>query len=299
MARREINIFGTSFLDLLSGALGAVIILFIIVPKMTRAEQDVLKKVQELEVVAGNIYDVLTKLENSVPKEYLEKIKTDLDQLKNHSETLQKELGELKEQVRNLQDENEELKRSIIEKDIELEELREKVSDTAKQLERAKQRNSAANTVEKTLGVFAKFGVLCRWEETDSDVDIGVQKYGSSPDQCWRMHPSKTWGILGEDVRERDFDENERFELFYVPKIVPDVYTVFAKVYDGSRGTNANIAATLIFHPGKEDESRYEIPSVPVSKQKNTWFVTFRLTDIGFEILPLREPIWGGGKVIK
>lgn len=54
-----------------------------------------------------------------------------------------------------------------------------------------------------------------------------------------------------------------------VPKIVPDVYTV------------------------------YEIPSVSVSKQKNTWFVTFRLTDNGFEILPLRKPIWVVGKVIK
>ena len=31
MARKEINVFGASFLDLLSGALGAVIILYILV----------------------------------------------------------------------------------------------------------------------------------------------------------------------------------------------------------------------------------------------------------------------------
>ncbi len=35
MARKEINVFGTSFLDLLSGALAAVIILFVIVPKLS------------------------------------------------------------------------------------------------------------------------------------------------------------------------------------------------------------------------------------------------------------------------
>ncbi|MCL2074293.1 MAG: hypothetical protein FWH18_10245 [Marinilabiliaceae bacterium] len=34
MQRKEINIFSISFLDLLSGALGAVLILFIIIPKM-------------------------------------------------------------------------------------------------------------------------------------------------------------------------------------------------------------------------------------------------------------------------
>ena len=44
MARKEINIFGTSFLDLLSGALGAVIILFIIVPKMSVQQQEALQE---------------------------------------------------------------------------------------------------------------------------------------------------------------------------------------------------------------------------------------------------------------
>ena len=37
MARKEINIFGTSFLDLLCGALAAVIILFVIVPKQSQS----------------------------------------------------------------------------------------------------------------------------------------------------------------------------------------------------------------------------------------------------------------------
>ena len=299
MARKEINIFGTSFLDLLSGALGAVIILFVIVPKMTNSEQDVLNKVKELEVVAGNIDDILNKLENTVPKDVLEKIEDDFKNLKQQTEALQKELAELKEQIRTMHDENAELKQQLEEKDLELERLRQLVSETAEQLEQAKERNSAANTVEKTLGVFAKFGVLCRWDEMDADVDIGVQKYGSSPDHCWRMYPSKPWGILGEDVRERDIDENERFELFYVPKIYPDIYTVYARVYEGSRGLSANLSTVLIFHPGKDDETRYEVPSVAVNKRKNTWFVTFRLTEYGFEILPLREPIWGDGKVIK
>lgn len=299
MSRKVINIFGTSFLDLLSGALGAVIILFIIVPKMTKTDRDVLNKIKDLEIVAGNIDEILNKLENTVPKEVLEQIESELNGLKNQSETLQRELTELKEEVKAVQEENESLKEQIEEKDNELEELRRRVSETADQLDKARQRNSTANTVEKTLGVFAKFGILCRWEETDTDVDIGVQKYGATPAQCWRMDPSKPWGILGEDVRERDLDESERFELFYVPKIHPDTYTVFAKVYDGSRGSNAIINTTLIFHPGQADEYRYEVAPVSLGKQRNIWFITFRLADNGFVVLPLREPIWGDGKVIK
>ena len=38
MAKKDINIFGTSFLDLLSGALASVIILFVIVPKKTSSD---------------------------------------------------------------------------------------------------------------------------------------------------------------------------------------------------------------------------------------------------------------------
>ena len=55
MARKEINIFGTSFLDLLSGALAAVIILFIIVPKMTQENIDAIEKVKKIEAVVESI----------------------------------------------------------------------------------------------------------------------------------------------------------------------------------------------------------------------------------------------------
>ena len=51
MARQEINIFGTSFLDLLSGALAAVIILFIIIPKMTKEDVELLEKVKEIQEI--------------------------------------------------------------------------------------------------------------------------------------------------------------------------------------------------------------------------------------------------------
>lgn len=293
MARKEINIFGTSFLDLLSGALGAVIILFIIVPKMTRSEQDVLNKVKELEVVAGNINEILDKLENTVPRDVLEQIEKELSDLKRHTETLQNELVELKEEVKALQEENESLKQQAAEKDKELEELREKVSETVKQLEKAKERSSAANTVEKTLGVFAKFGILCRWGETETDVDIGVQKFGGTPEQCWWNWPSHPWGNLGEDVRERAVDEEERFELFYVPKIYPDTYTAWVCIYERSQGRMANVTATLIFHPNKNDEIRKEFGPILLSNTAQHCFVTFRLTESGFEILPHREPLWG------
>lgn len=78
MARKEINIFGTSFLDLLSGALGAVIILFIIVPKMSVQQQEALQELETLNVQVEQLSDLMEQLENSVPQELYQQIEQQL-----------------------------------------------------------------------------------------------------------------------------------------------------------------------------------------------------------------------------
>lgn len=299
MAKKEINIFGTSFLDLLSGALAAVIILFVIVPKKTQADVDIIEKFKEVEVIASDIEDLTEKLKNSVPKEVLEQIQTELSELEKKIEELQNRLSQLEADAKVLTDENRNLKQTVQQQQEEIEELKKQLAEATGKIREAEKSNSKANTVEKTLGVFAKFGILCRWEETNADVDIGIQRFGANPEQCWRMYPSKPWGILGEDVRERDFDEEERFELYYVPKIYPDVYTAWVNIYEKSSGQTANVMASLIFHPGKSDEQRYEIGPIQLSGSRLRCFVTFQLNDYGFTILEHKEPYWGEGRVIK
>ena len=49
--RREISVFNIAFLDLLSGALGAVIILYIAVPKSKVKSDPVIEKVPEMKIV--------------------------------------------------------------------------------------------------------------------------------------------------------------------------------------------------------------------------------------------------------
>jgi Mg-chelatase subunit ChlD len=82
-SRREIQVFSISFLDLLSGALGAVIILFIAVPK-AKGPQEAAQKAQ--------VMDVKTEISQNVPG--------------NSSETLHKEINFLSAKVRELETEN-------------------------------------------------------------------------------------------------------------------------------------------------------------------------------------------------
>lgn len=299
MARKEINIFSTSFLDLLSGALGAVIILFIIVPKMTKEDVDLIEKVKEIEVVASDLEDALDKIKNSIPKDVFEKVEKEMESLKEKINDLQNRLAQLEKEIKDVTKENEQLKDLVRVQKEEIEQLKKQLAEAVAKAEKAEEKKRMANTVEETLGVFAKFGILCKWTEADADVDIGVQRFGMSPEQCWRMYPSKKWGILGEDVRERAIDEEERFELFYVPQIYEDDYTAWINIYEKSMASSASVTCILIFHPGKPDEQRREIGPFQISKSMTKCVVSFHLSENGFNIINHREPIWGNGRVIK
>lgn len=299
MGRREINIFGTSFLDLLSGALAAVIILFVIVPKMTSENVDLLEKVKEIRTIAADVDDLLEKLRNSVSKEVLEAIQGEMDSLKMQVGQMEQKLAELEEKVKEVAEERDRWRKAAEQQEEEIEQLKARLAEMEAKVQEAEDKCRTANTVERTLGVFARFGILCKWAQTNVDVDMGVQRFGQMPEQCWRMYSSKKWGILGEDVRERTDNEEERFELFYVPQIYADEYTFWVNVFSESAGSAADVNCVLIFHPGKPDEIRKEIGPVHIVKGSMNCVASFRLSETGFELISHREPIWGDGKVIK
>jgi len=290
MARKEINIFGTSFLDLLSGALAAVIILFVVVPKGVQEDPELVKQVQELKTVTNDVKDAIEKIKNSVPKEVFEKIRKDIETANKKLAELNTKIEKLEEDIKKISSENTALKEKVQKQQEEIDKLKKQVQELLAQIDAVKKENqSSANTVEKALGVFARFGILCRWSETETDVDMGVQCFGEMQgrrEQCWRNHPSMRWGMLGEDVRERvDEDEEERFELFYVPQIYPDIYTLWIYIFDQSAGSNAMVTCTFVFHPGKPDEVRKEVGPINLNKSKEVLVASFRLTKNGFDFI--------------
>lgn len=301
MSDKKINIFGTSFLDLLCGALAAVIILFVVVPKGVPEDPELIKEIEELKAVTSDLKTAIEELKNSVPKEIFEKIKEEIEAVNKKVSELTAVVEKLEQQIKRMESENANLRTKVKQQDEEIKQLRQRLAELEQQVKTEKSKNSTANTIEKTLGVFAKFGVLCKWNEKETDVDMGVQRFGYEPEQCWRNFPNKKWGILGEDIRERvDDDSGERFELFYVPQIYPDEYTVWVNVYKGSSGSQASVTCIMVFHPGKSDERKEELGPFVVRKgERNTLVVSFRLSESGYQIIPNIEPHWGIGEVIK
>lgn len=130
MARKEINIFNVSFLDLLSGALGAVIILYIIIPKMTASEQETLKTLEALQVEAQQVGDMMSQLKNSVDKELFE---------------------QLEQKIQSIQENVEKLTQQVTEMSAQLKDAKEKLAECQEQLEELKNVKEELEKVKKEL----------------------------------------------------------------------------------------------------------------------------------------------------
>ncbi|GEM_PF-894205 len=100
---KEINIFSVSFLDLLSGALGAVIILYIIIPKMTAQDAEVLETIKEMQVNVESIDSMMLLLENSVDKELFAELQEKIQNMNRQMIILTGEVKNLQGKVKELQ----------------------------------------------------------------------------------------------------------------------------------------------------------------------------------------------------
>lgn len=100
--RREINVFNLSFLDLISGALGAVIILYVAVPKATPDKE----MIEELKTVASSKTQRVRELERELST-----------------------LNELKENLKSAYEENSQLRQKLTESTDLAQEKKEETND--------------------------------------------------------------------------------------------------------------------------------------------------------------------------
>ncbi|MCB0644939.1 MAG: hypothetical protein KDC44_25005, partial [Phaeodactylibacter sp.] len=99
MAKREVNIFNIAFLDLLSGALAAVLILFIVVPKMDVELVEEIEELHKLEVEVEEVKGMIEELKNSVPKEVLEDLERQFEDLEKKIAAAEETLAKLRKKV--------------------------------------------------------------------------------------------------------------------------------------------------------------------------------------------------------
>ncbi len=282
MARKEVNIFGTSFLDLLSGALGAVIILFIIVPKMSLQQQETLQELETLNVQVGQLSELMEQLENSVSRDVFVQLQQQLDDMQNTISSLSSQVERLQAENSSLRSENEELREQVrrhenIER--EYEDARRRIRELEERLE--EQTESDGISGGKIFGINAELGIVCIWPE-NVDVDLYVKNM-STGEICYFAEKDRQWGSLSEDIRTRT-EGDDRYELFYQREIVPGEYQIYVNIFTSENmpwnGTPATVSCYAVLYPGKSNQKKINFRTVRLTQaQQDIYLGVLRVTN--------------------
>ena len=277
MAKKNINIFGTSFLDLLSGALAAVIILFVIVPKMSTEQQNTLEEIERLNVQVTELSDIMEQVRNSVPQEVYNEIQNRLNELQNtvselttQVENLQHRLAEVEAENESLRNEVEHLReeqnrnQQLAEENRRLSEENERLQ---RQLAQQSEIDSNSNGISdgKVFGMNAKLGIVCLWKE-NTDVDLYVKDL-SSGSICYFRAKNQPFGSLMEDITSRSSPDDDRYELFYQKEIVPGSYQIYVNIYPNSQGSTATVEGYIVMNPGKSNQIKIPYNSFTITQK--------------------------------
>ena len=128
MAKNSIQVFSISFLDLLSGALGAVIILYVIVPKMPVSEEEFERQAKVAELV--DQFDLnIDQLADYVSPDVVEEFKRLLESVEN-------ELNLLSEENNRLQRSLDEANQNVYELGFQLDDARQVIANQSQQIEK-------------------------------------------------------------------------------------------------------------------------------------------------------------------
>jgi len=265
MQRKEINIFSTSFLDLLSGALGAVLILFIIIPKLTSDQQDAIEELERLNVETEQLADLIEQARNSIPAELYEQMQAQLEQMQNTIDELTQTVQNLQQRLQTAEAENERLREQLAQAQQQLQEAQRQLQEARRQLEQAQAqqaqqsqqapRRDAAG--ERIFGMNAELGIVCLWHE-NIDVDLYVKNL-STGEVCYYRDRSKSFGSLLEDITSRTGSDDDRYELFFQQRIVPGRYLVYVNIYKNAslaRASSATVSGYIVMFPGKSNEQK-------------------------------------------
>ncbi|MDG1279299.1 MAG: hypothetical protein P8O16_18620 [Algoriphagus sp.] len=222
MAKNSIQVFSISFLDLLSGALGAVIILYVIVPKMPVSEEEFERQAKVAELV--DQFDLnIDQLADYVSPDVVEEFKRLLESVEN-------ELNLLSEENNRLQRSLDEANQNVYELGFQLDDARQVIANQSQQIEKF-----------EGEGKFAL--VTMSWDTDDTDVDLHIlAPWGDEFYYEKKKFPNRPGELT------KDNTEGPGLEIWEIYNPPPGTYEIKVKIYD-RKGNNQNPNVKVnVFH---------------------------------------------------
>lgn len=239
MARKQINIFNVSFLDLISGALGAVILLFIISAQLITEVTQELEALERLDVEVAELEDILEEAKNSIPKEVYEEIQAQIEQLKGAISELESQVAQLQEQLKNCEAQRTQLEQQIQAQQQQIEQQQQQIENLNQQM-----RQCEAN-MEKLEGE-ARFAVITmRWETPRDDVDLHVTDPSGTVFNYSNPQHAGRPGLLSKDDTS-----GPGFEVWQINAANPGSYKIEAVLYASKSGQAPTLETWFYYRNG-------------------------------------------------
>jgi len=265
MAKKDINIFSVAFIDLLSGALAAVIILFIVVPKMTTDAQGASEKLAELNIQAHQLDSIVSNLANSVPREELKNLERMINEMQQTIDDLGYKVRDLEDENNKLTSENNQFKEELATSQEQLttaqnqlEQLQNENEELKRQLEESQQ-SQGSGPGEVLFGTNADFAIYYSWDE-DADFDLHLVNLDLN-EVCYYHNPVTSFARLMGDMQTSTSDS---YELIYMQEgeLKQGRYLLKVNVFsEGEKGVVNNPRGTLVIFPNKPNEIKMELPT--------------------------------------
>lgn len=251
---KEINVFSVSFLDLLSGALAAIIILFIVIPKATVEQTEAAQTIERMNVTAEELESLIETARNSIPQDVYEQIQAQLQQMQELIEQLESQVENLQTQLQQSQSANEQLQQQLEQTTAQLESAQERIRELESQA------NNSRGISDMFFGLNASLGIVCTWSE-DLDVDLWLKNTATNQ-WCYYQNTSTEFGNLAEDLTSRSRNE-DFYELIFQRTLKPGNYEIWVHLY--SKSGTANVSGYVTLFPGKRNEQKINYGPVTLS----------------------------------
>lgn len=250
MARKEIQVFSISFLDVLSGALGAVLLLYIIVPRLNISEEEFEEQAKLAETVKElglQIQDIRTVVPGEI-----------FDNLQNQMATLEEARQALEQQISRLQVELRQSRQATAEAQQVASQLKTEVSVLqAQALQSASHAQSEISDLERQIQQYQEeleklegegrfILVTLSWPTELHDVDLHIM----SPWGDEFYFNKKTYpGQPGELTL--DNKNGPGLEVWAIKQPPVGTYEVYAKLFDRKGNSeNAPVSVTVYHRNG-------------------------------------------------
>lgn len=241
MARKQIQAFNISFLDLISGALGAVILLFIIVPKLDSETQAELEALNQVNVEIEELENILEQAKNSIPKEIYEQIQAQIETLENTVDRLAQEIEAMQEQLSEANERIEALETQNQQQQQQIESMQQQIQDLQQQITKCEQ------DMEKLEGE-GKFAVITMsWETKGDDVDMHIIDPSGA-----EFYYSRTTNPGRPGKLTKDDTSGPGVEVWQIASLQPGTYQIKANLYKSVSGTAPNLEFWVYYRNGNK-----------------------------------------------